>query len=372
MIRILHVINSINMGGIQTTLINIMKKIDRKKVVFDFLVETDPNGDYAEQIKNLGGKIYYVTPRRESLYRNKKELNEFFKNHKEYNIVHMHVSSLTYITPLKVAKKYHVPVRIVHSRNTRQGGSKLHKFIHAYNKLFIEKIATHYFACSDLAGEWLYPKKLLTHDNYRIINNGIDTKKFAFNEDVRKKMRQELSCGDDTCFVCVGRLHHQKNHMFLLDVFKKINDQNKATKLYLVGEGSLREKIENRIKELDLSDKVILLGNKSNINEILQAMDMFLMTSFYEGLPGSVIEAQGAGLPCIISDSITKLVKVTNLVTFVSLNESTTKWKEIILKKLKNTKRRNTRLELIKKGFDMNRISGNLQEFYLKTGEKLK
>jgi len=368
-IRVLHVINSINMGGIQTTLINIMKKIDRKKVVFDFLVEIDPDGDYAEEIKKLGGHIYCVTPRKKSLYRNKKELNEFFKTHKEYNIVHMHVSSLTYITPLQVAKKHHVPVRIVHSRNTRQGGSKFHKFIHAYNKLFIKNIATHYFACSDLAGEWLYPKKLLSHENYRIINNGIDTKKFEYNEDVRNKMRQELSCGNNTCFVCVGRLHHQKNHMFLLDVFKEINDKKKNTKLYLVGEGSLRDKIEARIKELNLVNKVVLLGNKTNINEILQAMDMFLMTSFYEGLPGSVIEAQGSGLPCIISDSITKLVKVTDLVTFISLKENPTKWKEIILKKLKNTKRRSTRDELTKKGFDMTGISKELQEFYLKIGE---
>ena len=370
MIRILQVINSINIGGIQTTLINILEKIDKEKVMFDFLVETDPNGDYAEKIKKAGGKIYYVTSRKKSLYRNYKELNEFFKTHNEYNIVHMHVSSLTYILPLKIAKKYKIPIRIIHSRNTRQGGMKIHKFIHNYNKLFIKNIATHYFACSDLAAKWLFPIKLITSANFKIINNGIDVNKFVFDDEIRKKMRKKLNCGNNICFVCVGRLHLQKNHMFLLDLFKEIVKKEPNSKLYLVGEGSLRTEIENKIKKLGLKDKVVLLGNQKNINEILQAMDLFLMTSFYEGLPGSVIEAQGSGLPCVISDSITKLVKVTDLVVFVSLNESLKVWVDKIFVKLKNTKRQDTREQLIKKGFDITTIAYKLQKFYLKMGDK--
>lgn len=369
MIRILHVINSINMGGIQTTLINIFKKIDKKKVVFDFLVETNPNGDYAEEIKKYGGKIYYVTPRKKSILQNKKDLDKFFKEHREYKVVHMHVSSLTYITPLKYAKKYNVPVRIIHSRNTKQGGMKLHKFIHSFNKKFIGKIATHYFACSDLAGEWLFPKKLINSNNYKIINNGIDTEKFAFNSKLRNEMRKKLNCGNNLCLVCVGRLHQQKNHMFLLEVFKELNLRLNNTKLYLVGEGSLRSKIEEKIEELELQNQVVLLGNQKNINEILQAMDMFIMPSFYEGLPGSVIEAQGSGLPCIISDTITKLVKVTDLVTFIPLEEKIENWVSIILEKLENIKREDTKEILIEKGFDMTSISKELQDFYLEVGD---
>ena len=369
MIRILHVINSINMGGIQTTLINILKKIDKEKVVFDFLVETNPNGDYAEEIKKFGGKIYYITPRKKSILQNRKDLDKFFKQHQEYKIVHMHVSSLTYITPLKYAKKYNIPIRIIHSRNTKQGGMKIHKFIHLFNKIFIDRIATHYFACSDLAGEWLFPKKLINSSNFKIINNGIDTDKFAFDSKLRNDMRKKLNCENDICLVCVGRLHQQKNHMFLLEVFKKLSLRLSNTKLYLVGEGSLRKKIEDKIDELDLKNRVVLLGNQKNINEILQAMDMFIMPSFYEGLPGSVIEAQGSGLPCVISDTITKLVKVTDLVTFVSLEEQSDKWVSIILKKIKNAKRENTKELLVKKGFDMANISKELQNFYLEVGD---
>ena len=364
MIRVLHVLNSMNMGGIQTTLINIFRKIDREKVVFDFLVETGVDCDYSEEIKKLGGKIFSVTPRRKSIIQNRKDLNKFFKEHKEYKIVHMHVSSLSYITPLIYAKKYKVPVRIIHSRNTKEGGSFLHNILHNMNKLRLNGLADYYFACSGLAGEWLYNKKILNSDKYRIINNGIDTNKFKFNPEVRNKMRKELDCEKNIALICVGRLHPQKNHFFLLDVFNEFKKINKNAKLYLLGDGALRDKIEEKIDNLGLNDSVILLGMRKNVNEISWAMDAFVMPSFYEGLPGSVVEAQGSGLPCIISDRITREVKLTDLVEYVSIDESPEVWAKIIDKKIKSVKRKDMSGELIDKGFDMNTIAKKMAEFY--------
>lgn len=364
MIRVLHVLDSMNRGGIETTLMNIFRRIDRNKVVFDFLVTTDKKCDYDDEIYELGGKIYNITPRKKNYFQNIKDLNVFFKLHKEYKIIHMHVGSLSYIMPLKVAKKYKVPVRIIHSRNTQEGGRKIHKYIHSINKLFIKNIATNYFSCSDLAGKWLYTKKILKNENYKMINNGILTEKFIYSEKKRKEIRNELNCENKTALVNVGRLHPQKNHEFLLEIFKEYNKINKNSVLYLIGEGSLRKNIEEKIKILNLEDKVVLLGKRDNIHELLQGMDIFVMPSLYEGLPGSVVEAQGAGLPCLISNTITKDVKITDLVTFEDINISSKEWANQIKNILKNFKRRNTQKELLEAGFDMGQVAKILEKFY--------
>ncbi|MDO5555312.1 MAG: glycosyltransferase family 1 protein [Clostridia bacterium] len=369
MIRVLQIVNSMDRGGIQTTLMNIFRNIDRTKVVLDFLLQTDKNCDYNKEILALGGRIYSITPRRKNLLRHKKDIEKFFNEHSEYNIVHMHVSSLTYIMPLKIAKKYKIPVRIIHSRNSKQGGSKkskiVHYLIHRINKLFIKNIATDYFSCSDLAGKWLYSNKILNSNKYKIINNGIDSEKFVFSESKRKQMREQLKCDNKICIVNVGRFHKQKNHIFLIKVFQEIYKQDHNSMLYLIGEGSLRQELENEIKWLKMQDNIILLGKQKNVNDFLQAMDIFVMPSLYEGLPGSVIEAQGSGLPCLLSDTITKNVAITKLVNYMSLNSKPIEWANTINLLLKNIKRRNTREELIKSNFDIRDVAKEIEKFYI-------
>lgn len=365
MIRVLHILDSMNRGGIETTLMNIFRKIDKDKVVFDFLLQTDKKCDYSDEIEELGGKIYSVIPRKKGILKNKKELESFFATHKEYKIVHMHVGSLTYTMPLRIAKKYSVPIRIIHSRNTREGGHKIHKYMHLFNKIFIGNIATDFFACSDLAGKWLYPKKIINSSKYKIINNGIATEKFIYSEDVRKKIRKELKCENKLILVNVGRLHPQKNHMFLLEIFGELIKVNKQSMMYLIGDGKLRADIENKIKQMNLEKNIILLGKRENIYDLLQGMDIFVMPSFYEGLPGSVIEAQGAGLPCVISDTITKEVEITDLVNYLSINENPKVWSEKILEVVKTSKRRNTQREIKNACFDMEQIANDLQVYYL-------
>ncbi|MUV37170.1 putative glycosyltransferase EpsF [Lentibacillus sp. JNUCC-1] len=364
MIRVLHVVSSMGRGGIETFIMNIYRKIDRSKVQFDFLVHTQEKCAYDTEIRSLGGRIFSITPRKHGMLENRKDLNNFFKEHKEYKIVHQHLSSLTYIEPLKLAKKHNVPIRIVHSHNTMQGGIFIHKYIHKFNKRFIGSIATHYFACSRLAAKWLYPKKQYNNNNYQIINNAIDTERFVYNEEIRRVKREELGIEDSFTLGHVGRFTHQKNHELLIDIFKNIHDRCENTKLILVGDGELRKSIEEKVQKLHLKDKVIFTGVRSDIPELLQAMDVFVMPSYHEGLPVTVVEAQASGVPCVLSTNITQEIEILNIVEWCNLTDDLSTWTNSILNFKKINHRNNKKNEIIKAGYDVNDLAKRLEKIY--------
>lgn len=370
MIRVLEVLASMNRGGVETTLMNIFRSMDREKVMLDFLLTTDKECDYNEEIRKLGGHIYSVPNRKNGLIKNRKALDKFFDEHPEYKIVHMHGASLTYIEPLKAAKRAGVPVRIIHSRNTRQSGSKLHVLLHYFHQFQIANVATHFFACSDLAKDWMYGNKIVS-GKCKIINNGIISKEFIFSEEKRSCVRKKLNItSNEFAVVNVGRLADQKNHEFLLAVFNEIVKIVPTAKLFLIGTGPNKVKIEKIIRQYQLDKKVVLLGVRSDINNLLQGMDLFLMPSLYEGLPGSVIEAQGSSLPCLLSDTITKEVAITNLVKYMSLKESSTEWAKSAVEMWYGSSRRDMHEEIVNAGFDMENIAKKMQDFYLKVGKK--
>lgn len=366
MIRVLHIVAGMNRGGIETFIMNIYRKIDIKKVQFDFLVHTNEECAYDQEIKDLGGKIYSVPSRKKGLIKNYKALNTFFKNHSEYKIIHHHLSSLTYVAPLKIASKYNVPVRIVHSHNTKQGGHWLHKYIHKINQLFVKSFATDYFACSDLAAKWLYPNNIYKKNKFEIINNAIDTDDFVFNENSRNLKRKEFNLKDEFVIGHVGRFHPQKNHNFLIDIFKYINDRNKETKLLLIGDGNLRSDIKIKAKKLNLKDDVIFTGVRSDIPDLLNLMDVFVMPSHHEGLPVTLVEAQAAGLPCVLSNNITNEVEIIDNVDWCDLDDNLSVWSEKILKYKSTNIKRDTRKEIIEAGFDTKHVADELMKFYLK------
>lgn len=364
--RVLHVVHSMNRGGLETFIMNIYRKIDRTKVQFDFLVHTNEECAYDQEIKDLGGKMYSVPNRRKGLLKYYKALNTFFKNHSEYKIVHQHLSSLTNVAPLKIASKYKVPVRIVHSHNTKQGGYWLHKYIHKFNQLFVKSFATHYFACSDLAAKWLYPNNIYEKNKFEIINNAIDTDDFLFNANSRNSIRKEFNFEDKFVIGHVGRFHPQKNHDFLIDVFKYINERNKDTKLLLIGDGYLRSDIKRKAKKLDLMDNVIFTGVRSDIPDLLNSMDVFVMPSHHEGLPVTVVEAQASGLPCVLSNNITNEVEIIGNVDWCDLDDNLSVWSKKILKYKNANIKRNTREKIIEAGFDTKHVANELMKFYLK------
>ncbi|MCD7809855.1 MAG: glycosyltransferase family 1 protein [Erysipelotrichaceae bacterium] len=357
-IRVLHVVTYMGRGGLETMLMNYYRHIDRDKIQFDFLVHRDFEADYDSEILSLGGKIYHL-PKLNPLSLNyRKQLDSFFKQHKEYKIVHVHQDCLSAIV-LKVAKKAEISVRIAHSHSSSQD-KNVKYLIKLFYRQFIPKYATDLFACGREAGDWMFKEK-----NYHVVRNAISSKDYIYKSNIRMKIREDLNLKNDFTIGLVGRFSYPKNHDFLLDIFNELVNINPNSKLLLVGDGDLRLQIEEKINKLTLKDKVILTGVRTDISDLLQAMDVFVMPSLYEGLPLSIIEAQASGLPCFISDKVPIECKKTDLVTQISLSESPEYWAKQILH-TKDIERRNTYEEIVESGFDIEENAKLLQEFYIR------
>lgn len=365
MLRVLHILPSMNRGGIETLLMNLYRKIDRSQIQFDFLLTNDSYNDFESEIIYLGGKIYRVSPRNKGIKKNKSDLDSFFKIHQEYKIIHQHLSSLSYIEPIKIARKHQIPHRIVHSHNTKQSGSKIHYISHKFNQYKIDRLATEYFACSNLAARWLFPKSIYLNRSYSVINNGIDTNGFVFNSEIRSNKRKELNIDPNEVLLGhVGRFNLQKNHDFLIDIFKSYKDKYGKGKLLLVGEGPLRPSIEEKINQLGLNHDIIFTGLRKDISELMQAMDVFLMPSLHEGLPVTLIEAQATGVSIVLADTITKEVAINDNLAWLSLKDSYEKW-ALTIEKSTMYDRKSTTKKVIDAGFDIKNIAEELQCFYL-------
>lgn len=366
MIRVLHSVNSMNRGGLETFIMNVYRHIDREKVQFDFLVHTNKKNDFDEEIYELGGKIYNVPPRNKSLLVNRKALDNFFRTH-NYKIIHHHSSSLSYIEPLIFAKKHNVPIRIIHGHSTKEGGKFIHSFIHRWHQLFINSYATHFFSCSSQVEKWMYGKKikLVDKNKVKIINNGISTRNYSYSEVVRNKIRNELNIKDKFVIGHVGRFSYPKNHIFLLEVFKEVCKLEPNSILLLVGDGELRQKVEDKINELNLNDKVILTGKRNDVSVFLQAMDVFIFPSIYEGLPVTLIEAQSVGLPCLTSSNVSNEVKITDNLFFIDLASPVSTWVDKVMEIKMSYVRTNKSDDVIKAGYDIEQISNYLQKFYI-------
>ncbi|MFD1040603.1 glycosyltransferase family 1 protein [Virgibacillus byunsanensis] len=367
-LRILHVVVNMNRGGAETLIMNLYRNMDRSKVQFDFL--TCKEGVFDAEILKMGGKLYripYVTEAGHFGFN--RALTQFLKMHTEYKIIHSHMDKMSGFV-LRAARKASVPVRIAHSHNTESEGGIASKTYKWYAGNYITSHATHFYACSNAAAEWLYKNK---SNKAFILKNGIETDKFQFSERTRNSIRSELKLEEDT-FVLgnVGRFAQQKNHLFLLDIFADLTKKLPNAYLLLAGDGILRRKIEEKIKALKLDEKVKLLGVREDMNAVLHAMDLVVFPSLHEGLPVTLIEAQGAGLPCLISDTITKEVDMgAGLVEHLPLTD-TALWVERIIRIQNDIQPRNIANQaLSKKGYDIRNTAEKTQTTYLSLGEKV-
>lgn len=368
--RVLHIVNIMNRGGLETFIMNVYRKIDRTKIQFDFMVHSNIRGEFDDEIESLGGIIFRITSRRENIVKNRKELELFFYKHPEYTIVHQHSSSLSYLTPLKIAKKHKVPTRIIHSHSSKLSGNKLNYLTHYFNQFLLNNISTDNFACSKLAAKWLFGKNNYLNDNYRIINNGIDIEEYKFDILKRNKIRKEFKIENNIKVIGhVGRFTYPKNHSYLIDVFNELSKIEKKTKLILVGSGRLKEEIQSKVEELNLSEKVLFLGQRSDVADILSAMDVLVFPSHYEGLPVSLVEAQATGLRVLASQNITEEIKLTNLLEFMSIHISPQKW-AIEIKNINNYTRKDTHSEIKNHNYDINQVVKKLEYFYLNVDKR--
>jgi len=332
-IRVLQILDTLNMGsGVASVVLSYYRSIEKiqdsgSRIVFDFMVNEEVEKEIKDELERNGSKVFLMPPLQIKYYWSyKQELRKFFKEHKEYQIVHGHVPNAAAFY-LRAAKKAGVPVRIIHSHNS-QGADRVWKQIR--NRI-LSKIgiwyANQYMACGEKAARYLYGKD---SSNVSLLNNVVDTKRFCYKEEVRQKIRAEMDVTEKFVMGHVGRFCYQKNQKFLIRVLAEICKREPDVCLLLIGEGEERKEVERLIEELHLKKAVKLLGVLSNVEDYMQAMDVFLLPSRYEGVPVSILEAQATGLPCVISDGVTREME-TEYTDYIELSQTVEKWSDTIL-----------------------------------------
>ncbi len=362
MIRVLHAVGSMNQGGTENFLMNVYRNIDKEKMQFDFLVNR--KGFFDDEIKQLGGNIYQIPALQEiGQIKYVKNLDNFFKQHKDYKIIHSHINQVTGLI-LERANKSEIPVRIAHSHGSQSSKNLIVKLYKNYLGEKIQKNANQYFACSELAAKWLFKEK---SKDAVIIKNGIEIEKFIYSIEKRKKIRNELKISDSSIVIGnVARFSKVKNHDFLIDIFYEYQKNNSNSYLVLVGDGALKVDIQNKVKKLGIEDKVKFLGIRTDTDYIYSAFDYFVFPSLHEGLGIVLIEAQAAGLKCIASkDVIPEETKVTDLLEFCSLNNKPEEWAKIIYDNEKY-ERKCTLEEIKEKKYDIMETTKTIEEMYVK------
>ena len=364
-IRILHVLGSTNLGGAESRIMDLYRHIDRELIQFDFLVHSTKEGFFEPEIKALGGNIYYLPSFRVYNYFSyKKTCREFFAKNNGFKAVQGHMTSTASIY-LPQAKKAGIPITIAHARSA--GVDKGVKgFLTKLLRKNLYRKCDYMFACSDLAARLVFGDKRFKEGKTVFIPNAVDIKEFAPDTDVRNTIRAEYGLENNFVIGHVGRFHYAKNHEFLLEIFANIRIKRPDAKLFLLGDGPRRAEMEAKAKELGVEQDVIFAGNKNPVAPYYQVFDAFLFPSRFEGMPGTVVEAQATGLPCLISDSITSQVKATELVAFLPLSKSSEEWAEEFLNHVERCKNVETeQIDLSNTYYDVNYQVKRYEQFYL-------
>ena len=349
--RILHIVGGMYPGGLENFIMNIYRNMDRSKVQFDVIVHSIRDGDYTKEIEALGGKVYLAPRKSKHPIGNFLAIKKIVKEN-GYQVVVRHSDNAFPVLDLMAAKMGGAKRRIYQSHSSDSSHVGLHKFF----RMFMGSVITDRFACSENAGRWMYGSR-----DYKIVKNAIDVDKYLYDAKVRERVRGEWQMENCVVYSHVGIYMPAKNHKFLVDFFAEIVKRQSNAKLLLIGEGDLRAEIEQQVREKKLEGNVILTGIRSDVPDLLQMTDVFLFPSVYEGLPLSVIEAQAAGLPCLISDRITEEVAVTHQVVRMSLEEPAEQWAETAIdlsKKPRETNMTEVREMIGKAGYDVKELAG--------------
>lgn len=328
--RLLCVLSSMNAGGAETFLMKIYRTIDRSKYQMDFCINVKEKCFYEDEIMDMGGMIHRIPSKSEGVGAFKRALTKIVRDN-GYQYVLRITSNAAGFLDLKIAKKSGATVCIARSSNSSDGNSLKAKIAHRLGRALYEKFVDVKIAPSDLAAKYTFGDA----SNVHILHNALDLSVFHYRENGRAKVRNEYGFSpEDIVIGHIGRLSAQKNHMFLLEVFSKLHQQNAACKLLLIGKGELEDSIRQRVKDLQLEDAVVFGGVREDIPDVLSAMDVFLFPSLYEGMPNTVIEAQAMGLPVVLADTITKEADITGLLEYRSLAESSDIWAKAVISKM--------------------------------------
>lgn len=351
--RILCIVGSMNAGGAETFMMKVLRQMDRKKTIIDFAVASKEKGFYDSEIEELGGIVYHIVPKTKGVFRFFKSIYHVIKNNKYRKVLRISQNA-TSVIELIVAKMAGAKVLAFRSSNSDVCGGFFEKMGHFLFKPLAILVPNVKIAPSKNAAVFMFGKGNTKKGKVNILKNGInvDTYKYSFAN--RQSIRKELGISDETFVVGhIGRFNYQKNHEFLIKVFSEICKKKNNTKLLLVGMGEKEEEVRKAVNNFGLIDKVIFAGVRKDIPNILSAMDFFVLPSLFEGMPNTVIEAQASGLNCLISDTITKDVRLNSLVEFASLGDGPGKWAEIINSTKLNASRENAALDVANMGYDI-------------------
>lgn len=316
--RILCLVSGMNAGGAETFLMKLYRNMDRTLYQMDFAVNVQEPAFYDEEIKSMGGKIYYIPPKTKDFKGFTKGLYHLVKNEKYENILRITSNSIGFYD-LLVAKKAGAKICAARSSNSSDGGSFKVRAVNRLARILLLRYVDVMIAPSDLAAEYTFGKRMVRKGRVHFLKNAIDLNEFSYSEISRKEIREEFGLKDEFVIGHIGRFSEQKNHKFLVDIFAKVLENIPNAVLLLVGEGELREDIDGHVRRKGIQKNVIFAGVRKDIAKLLSAMDAFALPSLYEGMPNVIIEAQATGLPCVIADTITREADLTGLVNYVSL-----------------------------------------------------
>ena len=363
-IRVLQVVSIMDRGGEETMIMNYYRNIDRSQVQFDFLVHYDARGIYEDEIEALGGKVYRAFPIRPWNYgKYRRWLTGFFREHREFGAVHAHILENCGFV-LSAAYEAGIPIRAAHSHLAPPMMD--YKFLfRKYGKSVLKRShATRYFACGEDAGRYLFDDAPFT-----VLPNAIDTAQFAYSEEIRDQLRKEMGLEDRLVLGNVARFHPVKNQTYLVDIFQEVLKRTPKAVLLLIGVGEEQEAVKEKVRRLGLSDSVRFLNVRTDVDKLLQAIDVFVFPSKLEGLPVSVIEAQAAGLPCLLSNRVAEETAITELVQFIPLEDGPSVWADKIMAAAGNP-RKDMREAMKKARYDICDNAAWLQRFYSGTADE--
>ncbi len=367
-IRVLQIGMTKNIGGLETYLMQQFRHLDKSKVVYDFVNIT---GEYdivfRTEIESAGSRIFEVKSRHSNPIRHYWQwIKLLYQISPDYKAIVLNSNSIIYVFPLVAARFFGIPMRVIHSHNSgfEQSIGILRSFLIKLNQILLKWSATHYFACSQLAGKWMFG----SHSHFTVIPNAIDLSSLTYDSEIRTKTRKSLNLNNAFVVGHIGRFTFQKNHEFLIQIISEIYHKKSNAVLLLIGDSvddyTYLNRARELVKNLSLENVVYFLGMRNDVPQLMQAMDVFLLPSHFEGLPVVGIEAQAAGLPSFFSNTITKEVGVTNLAHFISLEEEPKKWADIVVN-FSNIDRQSRLSDLQNAGYDINSTIKKIEELYL-------
>lgn len=354
--RMLCILNSLNNGGAETFLMKIYRRIDRENYQVDFCLSSDEHGYYEEEALALGSKLYRVVSKSKNPIKNFLQIKKIVKENHYSSVMRMNEHALA--VPDLIAARLGAAKKLVLRSSNADSGSKKLRILHKLFCFFPRTIPNVKIAPSKKAAEYTFGKRNVEKGKVTFLQNGLAVEDFCFEKEIRDRLRKEMNVDDRFVVGHIGRFQKQKNHKFLIDVFKEILAKKENAMLVLVGgNGELLVETKEYVKTQGLGEKVLFLGNRSDVNKLLSAFDILVFPSLYEGMPNVVIEAQAAGLPCLISDTITEEADITGLVKYYPLEKSAKEWADEAIAQSERFERRSYNREFYDAGYTIDVVT---------------